>query len=41
MMRDGGDVEDTGWTNIEDAPIAAEHGAGGRIEHNDVVTADG
>ena len=40
-MRDGGDVEDIGWTNIEDAPIAAEHGASGRTERDDVVTADG
>ena len=40
-MRDGGDLEDTGWIDIEDAPIAAEHGATGRNEQDAVVTTEG
>ena len=40
MIRDGGDLDDTGWTNIEDAPIAAEHGVRRRSEHDDVVTTE-
>ena len=36
-----GGLEDTGWTNIEDAPIAAEQGATGRTEHDDVVSTEG
>ena len=40
-MREDGDEEDIGWTNIGDAPIAAEHGAAGRNEPEEVVTTEG
>ena len=41
MMRGSEDFEDTGWVNIEDASIEAEHGQSGRTDHDDVVTEEG
>ena len=45
MMRDGGgnEAEDVSWRNVEDAPIAVEHGEsdGGGLDPEIVTTSEG
>ena len=42
MMRDGGDIKDIGWNNVEDAPIAVDRSETGRhTDPEEVVTTEG